>query len=338
MKALFYFGAARWASSAAIAGIAIIGGLVAQPSRALDAPPTTPSASSSVVDDGAPGWTWSGFVDYEDSQLHGGSAHAGGPGNYAVYTFTGTSVDVYVMKGQSIAIDGRRHRLGSMQVSIDGHLKGDESVRSDSPDYNVAGFSASGLPSGIHVLKIDPQDGWVVVDYLRVNSGDSSDDPGRLDDKAAPAGPPVIIPEGNYRIYPRLSAASTLDDKDWKTENGTPLQLWKIGDHQKNQWFHLTPLGHGKYWMAPEQIPSRAMTMLAPNPDGSVPVGIWDYTEHPAQIWLITQTDDGWCRLSPSNAKSLALTVQRGNISDGTPTLCELWRMDASQEWVVGIQ
>jgi len=338
MKALSYLGAARRTSTAAIAGIAIIGGFAALPCRALDAPQAPPAVSSSVVDDANAGWTWSGFVEYDDSQLHGGTAHAGGPGNYAVYTFTGTSVDVIVMKGPSITIDGRHHRVGSMQVSIDGHLKGDESLRSDSPDYNVDGFSASGLSSGIHVLKIDPQDGWVVVDYIRVHTGDSSDDPGKLDDKAVPAGPPVIIPEGNYRIYPRLSSTSTLDDKDWKTDNGTPLQIWKNGDHQKNQWFHLTPLGHGKYWMATEQSPNRAMTMLAPNADGSLPVGIWDFTEHPAQIWLITQTDDGWCRLSPSNAKSLALTVSRGSTNDGTPTLCEPWRTDASQEWAIGIQ
>ena len=325
-------------STASLACIALITGLQAR-LMALDVTPAHPVASSTIVDDGDAGWTWSGFVEYDDSQLHGGTAHAGGAGNYGVYTFTGSGVDVIVMKGPSITIDGRHHRLGNMQVSIDGHLKSDESTQKTTADYNVDGFSATGLSNGIHVLKIDPEDGWVVVDYIRVHTGSDADDPEHIDGATGEsAGSPVTIPEGNYRIYPRIAPASDLDDKDWKTDDGNPLQIWTNGDHQQNQWFHLTPLGSGKYWMAPQVAPQEAVTMLVANPDGTIPSGIWKFTQHPAQVWIISDTKDGWCRLSPSNAKSLALTVSDGRPTDGTSVILQTWRTDPSQEWAIGIR
>ena len=61
-----------------------------------------------------------------------------------------------------------------------------------------------------------------------------------FDEKAALAGPPVVIPEGNYRIYPKIAPNSDLDDKDVKTDDGNPMQIWLNGNHQNNQWFHLT--------------------------------------------------------------------------------------------------
>lgn len=312
---------------------------------ALDVPGSQSSSTTTqgaLVDDADAGWTWSGFVEYDDPQLHGGTAHAGGPDSYAVYTFTGTGVDVYVMDGPQIAIDGRGHRLGRMQVSIDGHVKGDAPTQKPAFDYNVDGFSVTGLSSGVHVLKIDPQDGWVAVDYIRVQSG-SEDTPQGTSSTDSSSGKTagngvVNIPEGDYRIYPLISQSSDLDAKDRKTSDGTVVQIWKAGDHQNNQWFHITPMGNGQYWFAPLSAKTEAVTMLTPNTDNTIPAGLWQYTNNPAQIWVITATPDGWCRISPSNAPSLALTVQSGATIDGTLVICDTWNGLRQQEWAIGIQ
>lgn len=300
-----------------------------------------PTATNGIVDDSDAGWTWSGFVEYDDPELHGGTGHAGGPGSYAVYTFHGTGVEVYAMRGPSIDIDGRRHRMGTMQVSIDDQVKGDPSVQYDSDDYDFQAFTADGLPDGNHVLKIDPKGGWVVIDYIRVHTGGQTVD--QADDSSKPkadvVGPPVVIPAGDYRLYPRISPSSDLDDKDWLTTDGNPLQIWaNQPDKRQNQWFHVTPLGQGKYWMAPLVATSEAVTMLEPDNDGVIHAGIWHNIENPAQVWVITDTGDGWCRLSPSCATNLALTVSGAHNADGTPVVCEVWRADPSQEWAVGIK
>jgi len=143
----------------------------------------------------------------EDSSFQGGSGHAGGPGSYGAYTFTGTGVDVYAKSGASIDVDGRRHKIGSLKVSIDGNVKADTRLYRTDGDDDINAFTISGLPPGNHVLQVEPDGGWVAIDYITVRGGSTSvvsSDPAsptsssdKPDDPSTSFGPsPSDVPDG----------------------------------------------------------------------------------------------------------------------------------------------
>ena len=70
----------------------------------------TSPATSGLIDDSAPGWVWSGMTEYDDPGLYGGHAHAGGPGGYGSFTFTGTGVDIVGVAAPEVQMDGRVHQ------------------------------------------------------------------------------------------------------------------------------------------------------------------------------------------------------------------------------------
>lgn len=137
-----------------------------------------PSASAdTALADTAPGWVWSGMEQVDaPASPHGGTAHAGGPGSYGAYTFSGTGVDVYAMLGPVIEADGRTHRMGKLKVSIDGSLKADPSLfRPQDNDADLDAFTINGLNPGNHVLQVEPDGGWAAVEYIQVRDSSSSD-------------------------------------------------------------------------------------------------------------------------------------------------------------------
>ena len=153
--------------------------------------PSAPTAPI-IVDTTMPGWTWSGMQPSDDDGQTG-RGYAGGPGSYAVYSFTGTGIDVVVMRGPTVQVDGRRHKLGSLKVSIDGHLKALKPLSQTTVEDNATAFSASGLPAGLHVLELEPDAGWIVVESLKIYKGQIPDgDPTVSPDKPKGAGSPSI--------------------------------------------------------------------------------------------------------------------------------------------------
>ena len=145
----------------------------------------------------------------EDSSFQGGSSHAGGPGSYGAYTFSGTGVDVFAKSGPSIDVDGRRHKIGSLKVSIDGNVKADPRLyRTDGSD-DINAFTITGLPPGNHVLQLEPDGGWVAIDYIAIHGGtaaatadpastdpSSSTSSGKPDDPSSSSGSKSKIPNG----------------------------------------------------------------------------------------------------------------------------------------------
>jgi hypothetical protein len=125
-------------------------------------------ASTGIIDDTAPGWVWNGMTEYDDPGLYGGQAHAGGPGGYGSFTFTGTGVEVVGVASPTIQVDGHVHRTGSLKISIDGKEQNTASTRRPSTEYNFSVGQITGLTRGIHVLEVAPEDGWAMVDYIRV--------------------------------------------------------------------------------------------------------------------------------------------------------------------------
>jgi len=125
-------------------------------------------ANNGLIDDSAPGWVWSGMTEYDDPGLYGSRAHAGGPGGYGSFTFTGTGVDVVGVAVPQVQMDGHVHRAGSLKVSIDGKEVSTSTMKSATTEYKFTGAHIAGLPRGIHVLEVAPVGGWVVVDYIQV--------------------------------------------------------------------------------------------------------------------------------------------------------------------------
>jgi len=161
--------------------------LFASSARAIEVPNASKSGAPCAIDDTEAGWIWSQMVEYDDSGLQGGTGHAGGPGSYGAYTFHGRGVDVVCMTGPSLRLDNRVHRLGRARFSLDGKVVQTVDTSTPDTDYGVTLFHSVGLTDSVHVLQIEPEDGWIVVDALRVyQSVDQAADP------TAKPGPPAV--------------------------------------------------------------------------------------------------------------------------------------------------
>jgi len=109
---------------------------------------------------------------YDDPTLSAGQGRVGGPGAYAAYTFSGSSVTVAMMQAPSITVDGRTHRIGKVDVTLDGASKTVASLRSDSPSGGYVVFTTNGLSAGNHVLELTAVEGWMVVDHIVIHDDD----------------------------------------------------------------------------------------------------------------------------------------------------------------------
>lgn len=127
--------------------------------------------ASPAPGDAVANWTWSGMVDYADPDLSTGHGHAGGPGSYAAYTFSGTGIDVYAEKCATVVVDQRAHKTGRVKISIDGKERDtvDLAAAEKDPHYKVAGIT--GLADGNHVLELEPVGGWIVIDSVKEITG-----------------------------------------------------------------------------------------------------------------------------------------------------------------------
>jgi len=149
--------------------------------------PSIVVTSKELTDTSAPGWVWNAMGEYDDSQLSRGAGKAGGPGGYGAYTFNGTGVAVYVMKAPSVEVDGRVHKVGRLRILIDGNLKAAVAVSSTDHEYGYRAYVAEGLPAGNHVLQLEPDAGWVVVDGIRIIGG--AEAPSESGDQGSSTGP-----------------------------------------------------------------------------------------------------------------------------------------------------
>lgn len=190
---------------AGLTAIAIM--LTGTPSTAAPAA----STASGTIDDFAPGWIWSGMTEYDDPGLYGGRAHAGGPGGYGSFTFSGTGVDVVGVSAPNIQMDGRTHRAGSLKVSVDGKVIATTSMHGATTSYNFQAGHVAGLTQGIHVLEVEPVDGWVIVNYIQVTNPE------------APA---------STADSPSTQAAST----PAVTRLGTPVFMMRAGGTSVGDW------------------------------------------------------------------------------------------------------
>ena len=148
----------------------VFGGLaVSKPAAAAD-------LAASTGDSGGAGenWIWSHMVDYDDPGLQTGHAHAGGPGSYGVFTFTGSGIDVYGVACPIVTVDQKTHRTGKVKISIDGKVQSVISLASADVDFHHKIISIAGLSNGNHALEVEPLEGWVIINSVNVQTGAST--------------------------------------------------------------------------------------------------------------------------------------------------------------------
>jgi len=135
---------------------------------AVSSVPTSP-AGITIVDDSAPGWVWNDMLAYSDPTFRGGGGHAGGPGADGTYTFHGTSVEIFGLAGPSLDMKGRLHKLGRVKITLDGEALDSvpDAPKTASPTVEKL-VELSGLTEGDHVLQVEPESGWIAIDYLKV--------------------------------------------------------------------------------------------------------------------------------------------------------------------------
>ena len=202
----------------------------------LEAPPAI-----TTIDDNAPGWVWDGMNDYPDTRLIGGSAHAGGPGSSGDYTFQGSTVHVLVMRGTVITIDGARHRLGKLRISIDGTVKDTVDTTAVDDQYQSVIYSAAGLGPGNHVLTVQSVGGWTVVDAIEVGGAQDipttvAVDPSSVD---LPGQKPVLFdPLNDFTMVARRSLNWDLDRTNVQFVGNDPSRAVRKVDDEEFLTYH----------------------------------------------------------------------------------------------------
>lgn len=133
-----------------------------------------PTASAgAVVEDSAPGWTWSGMDQMSGDQFHGGTALVGKSPATATYTFSGTAVKIVGASSKTIVVDHHVRLVGSMSVLIDGKAANPVSLQPAKSNTSATVLELSGLTPGNHVLNLKALNDWMVVDYIVVGMADT---------------------------------------------------------------------------------------------------------------------------------------------------------------------
>jgi len=311
----------------------------------------SPAPNSAIVDDNAPGWIWNTAADYFDPALYGTSAHACGPGGYGAYTFNGVGVSVYVYEARSIAVDERQHKIGRLKLLIDGTVASLVAVTSTESIYDVEAVKVGGLKPGNHVLQVEADGGWVVIDYLRITSaaappdaeGSSADEApsaanaSRSQAISEPLGVLAYLPQGSYEILARSNLLESLDIPLNITDDGTQVQVYSINQsaRQLNQRFQISEVNQNTYRISPMNLPSKALTYSTSSDGRSAPVIIWGYQPVPAEEWTILKVGQGTYRLTPASSPNLALSVNNGTVTDGVRVNLTAGTGSPSQLWVI---
>jgi len=289
------------------------------------------ASSERLVPVADPGWTWTAAVTYDNSALSPSACMACGPESAGSYSTSGTGFVVLGLTGPYASVGGHRRRMGKIRLSIDGQVKTEVSMSHTSFDADVNVTSVTGLPAGKHDIKIEALDGWVIVSGVKVVN-DAAADKTPADDpsQAVALGD---IPPGVYRLVPITAPLLTLDVKDFKTDDGTGIQLWtgNTSVAQNNQWFHVTRVSHGHYQVCPIADTGELLSIM-PGSTTNRATHIWRDVKNDAQVWLLNPQEGGSWRLIPASDPTYALT-SAGGTSNGVGVDSEPWAGYPTQLW-----
>ena len=135
----------------------------------------SPSFAGTIVNNNDPAWVWTGMKETPNDDIIGGSGRAGGPAACGVYTFTGTGITVYAMKGPAVAVDQRAHKTGKLKITVDGKEQDTVNLVASEAAYNTKVYTVSGLTDTPHVIQLDPVGGWAMVEYVEVSKPESAE-------------------------------------------------------------------------------------------------------------------------------------------------------------------
>ena len=292
-----------------------------------------PSATPIIrhnVDDTADGWVWSGMTECADTQLLGGTGHAGMAGTSGAFTFVGTGVQVYCVAAPSIKVGGRIRKMGRIKVSIDGVEKGSANLAQAEIEYSRKAVEVSGLPAKNHVVEIVAEGGAAVVDYITVLDSTAA----RTDRADASSAKNAAISEGDYRLFSTAAASKCIDVEGIKQSDGTQAMLYQL-NRGPNQTWHIVPLTSDTYRLSPWNSPSSALTVLGSgyNKNGVPITGIWTFAGTSNQIWKITSDDGQQFRISPLCSPDLALGVEGGLPKDNNRIEVYRYFNPSAQNW-----
>jgi len=299
----------------------------------LSAPASAAAEHTVPVTD--PGWNWIATAPYDNSALSATACLACGPQSSGSYTAEGSGFIILGVTGPYALVDGHKRRMGKIRLSIDGQVKTEVSMAHGQFDPDVDVTSVTGLPGGKHQIKIDAVDGWVVVAGVRVISADSTVSADKAP-STADAPKSLLrgdIPQGVYRIVPTTAPLLALDVKDFKTDDGTGIQLWtgNTSIRQPNQWLQFTRISQGHYHISPTSDTIELLSLM-PGTTSNRATHIWRDMELDAQVWLLVPQGYGMWRLSPQSEPTLALTCGMGT-NDGIAVDSEPWAGYQTQMW-----
>jgi hypothetical protein len=289
--------------------------------------------ATGLIDDTDKAWVWSGMVPYTDHLLHGGTGHAGGPGTYGTYTFHGTAVDVIGLAAPSIVVDGETHPIGKASIILDGKQVSLSTMTADTPQYGSLMARLTGLANANHVIEVQADSGWIVVDYIQA----ALTPPG----SSGYAGP-TLIPEGNYVLEPRSTSGAMLGETDWHDGTGATLCA---PSHDFPVVWHFMPVRPTVYEISLAAVPTEVLSVLAPAAGACAKyprVGIWRDLGGPAQRWTVTPTDSGYVYITVSNAPRSSLNVCDRVTAVGTPLIAyphdqgePATQHDVNEQWML---
>ena len=128
---------------------------------------TASTSSTTIIDNMAAGWTWSGFTVDPCSTCFGGSAHSSATRNHSgQYTFTGTKLEAYCET---------YYGAGSLEIFIDNVSKGIFSQDVTPYSGGVLFATISNLTQGSHTVKfVQKARIRAGIDYLRITNSSSA--------------------------------------------------------------------------------------------------------------------------------------------------------------------
>jgi hypothetical protein len=283
---------------------------------------------------------------YDDPLLQGGSAHAGGPGTSGTYTFHGTAVDVYGIRGPSVTIDGQIHPLGTVAVLVDGRTVGLATLESPGYSYHVLICHAGNLGAGNHVVEIQSQDGWAVVDYIEAidtsptqpapgayageraqqngstavasgGTGAAASQPGSAPGAASASAPPAALTTGSYVIYPGNAPARCVETAGLTDQS--QIDIYSPGPDRHDVW-RITALGQQRYRISPADAPNEALTVARAGPlnAGVATVALYAYMGDPAQQWIIQPAFGPYFHVYVMGQTTAVLGVNAHGSANGT--------------------
>jgi len=293
------------------------------------------ATSSGIIDDTTSGWIWHGMTQYDDSAMLGGTAHVGGPGTYGVYTFKGTAVEITASAEAYVTVDGRSHKVGHLKISIDGKAVGSVDTPRASRSDDAGRFAVRELTNNLHVLQVEPEGGWNLIDCIKVTSGGSGVDDG--DTPAHPGNVSVksMIPSGLYRIVSRQDSRLMLAAHDGIPIDGTVAEIYSYQPDHLEVW-KITSLGNERYRIAPAGSSTECLSMFSDalaSDTAGYKVGTWHTGDFAAEQWYITPTEKGYYRISCLADSNRVLDVQGSNMHDQTSVIGYPWHGSDNQQW-----